>query len=414
MQRIKYWLSFIHYIQRRYVADGCKNSAAALTYMSLFAVVPLMTVMYSVLSIVPSFQAVGNEVQNFIFSNFVPATGQEVQGYLETFSQQARTLTGVGIAFLAVTALLMLKNIEQTFNAIWRTRDNRRGVSSFLLYWAVLSLGPIFIGLALGISTYLISAKVLVDHVDSIGFGMGSQLLKFSPYLLTSAAFTLLFVAVPNCRVPLKHGLIGGLLTALAFEVAKFIFTTIVANSNFQLIYGTFAAIPLFLMWIYLSWLIVLAGAEVVRALSGFEEQRAQQFSPLIVALALLELLWRKYRSGSALSEKEILHRPWLFDSQSISGDSWVDIRDKLLDGGLLRAVNANSYILGRDLNAYSLWELSTLIGCLNEHSPASGKKTDSWFTRCDQLLVDASEKNHQTLNVSLASLFASPTENDK
>ncbi len=101
------------YVQKRYVADGCSHSAAALTYMSLFALVPLLTVMYAILSAVPAFQEVGEQIQALIFDNFVPATGQEVQNYLTQFSEKARKLTGVGIAFLGVTAILMLKNIEK-------------------------------------------------------------------------------------------------------------------------------------------------------------------------------------------------------------------------------------------------------------------------------------------------------------
>ena len=112
LESFKYVLNLIKYVRLRYVSDGCSHSAAALTYMSLFAVVPLITVMYAMLSTVPATQEVGLQVQEFIFSNFVPTTGQEIQVYLEQFSQQARQLTGVGVAFLAATALLMLKNIK--------------------------------------------------------------------------------------------------------------------------------------------------------------------------------------------------------------------------------------------------------------------------------------------------------------
>jgi len=199
----------------------------------------------------------------------MPASGQEIEGYLLSFSAQARKLTGIGVAFLVVTALTMLTNIEKVFNAIWRTRGHRSGLSSFLRYWAILSLGPLCIGLALGISTYLVSLHWLAQ-VDL--FGARKLLLNAAPLLLTIVAFTLLFAAMPNCRVPIRHALIGGAVCGFCLEIAKQLFALVMANASYQLIYGTFAAIPLFLLWIYISWIIVLAGAEMVHALSGFND----------------------------------------------------------------------------------------------------------------------------------------------
>ena len=249
MQGVNYWLNFGRYVINRYREDDCNRTAAALTYTSLFAVVPLMTLMYATLSIVPAMESVSTSIESFVFENFVPTTGHEVQAYLQQFSQQARKLTGAGIGLLAITAILMLRNIENIFNKIWRTRENRKGLSSFLLYWAMLSLGPLFIGLAFAITTYLLSLKVFSEQVEAIH--LSQYLLTITPYLLTSAAFTLIFTAVPNCKVPFKHAVSGGLLTSLCFEAAKYLFALLVSNASFEVIYGTFAAIPLFLMWIY-------------------------------------------------------------------------------------------------------------------------------------------------------------------
>lgn len=404
MERFKHWIKLLFYVRQRYIADGCSDSAAALTYMSLFAVVPLMTVMYAVLSAVPAFQQVGEQVQAFIFINFVPATGQEVQGYLEQFSQQARKLTGIGIVFLAVTALLMLKNIEKTFNAIWRTRENRQGLSSFLLYWAILSLGPLCIGLALGISTYLVSLKVIFDQVDVIG--MGPQLLRLIPYLLTSAAFTLIFAAVPNCRVPIKHALTGGLITALAFEFAKLLFASIVANTSFQLIYGTFAAIPLFLLWIYLSWLIVLAGAELVHAIGGYSTRHDEPYTQITLTLAVLELLWRRHQQGELLQEHHVLQEAWLFNRHSISADNWTPIRDLLIEAGLLQIAKSGDFILGRDLNEYTLWDLSEQLGHATDIRSNPDEQYPPWFQQVTHHIEGVREHSKLELSVPLAILF--------
>lgn len=403
--RFKNYFSLIRTVQQRYVADGCSHSAAALTYMSLFALVPLLTVMYAILSAVPAFQEVGNQIQSLIFDNFVPATGKDVESYLSQFSDKARKLTGVGIAFLGVTAILMLKNIEKAFNAIWKTRENRHGLSSFLLYWAILSLGPIFIGLALAISTYLVSLKVVFDQVDVLGIGPG--LLQLLPYLLTSAAFTLIFVAVPNCRVPIKHALIGGLITALVFELAKQLFTGIVANTSYQSIYGTFAAIPLFLLWIYLSWLIVLAGAELVHAISGFNSLDDENYSDIVLTLGILELLWRRHQQGKTLREHYLLQQPWLFQRLSISAERWTPIRDKLFKGGLLRSADADHFILGRDLNRFTLWDLVQLLGHSSDTRTQPDEQLPLWFQHSIEQIEQAKHKSQQALAIPLAQLFS-------
>jgi len=157
LQAVKHQLWFWKRLFERFFEHRGVSSAAALTYTTLFAVVPLMTVTFSVLSAIPFFHGMGGQIQSFIFSNFIPSAGATVQEYLQGFSMQARHLTWVGILVLTVTAYLMLLNIEQAFNVIWHIRRSRRGVSSFLLYWAILSLGPLLLGAGFAISTYIAS-----------------------------------------------------------------------------------------------------------------------------------------------------------------------------------------------------------------------------------------------------------------
>lgn len=245
-QRLHDVLDFWRFLLQRFLADRGISSAAALTYTTLFAVVPMMTVTFAMLSAVPAFQGVGEQIQHFIFRNFVPSTGAAVQEYLWAFTEQARQLTWVGVLLLAVTAFMMLVNIEQAFNTIWRVRKSRRGVSSFLLYWAILSLGPLLLGSGFAISTYLASTSLLSGPDAVAG---AKTLLSFTPLLFSVAAFTLIYATVPNARVPLKHALIGGVFTASLFEVAKAFFGLYVSFfPGYQLIYGAFATVPLFLL----------------------------------------------------------------------------------------------------------------------------------------------------------------------
>lgn len=407
MDKLKNWYTLIDYIRHRYIVDGCDKTAAALTYMSLFALVPLLTVMYTMLSAVPSFQQSGGQIEAFIFDHFIPSTGTEVKEYLMEFSSQTRKLSGVGIIVLIITAILMLKNIEKNFNAIWRTEENRNTLSSFLLYWAILSLGPLFIGLALGISTYLLSLKVFTSDIDLIG--IGPMLLGFLPYLLTAIALSLLFAAVPNARVSIKHAVIGGLITALLFEIAKQLFTRLVAFSSYEMIYGAFAAIPLFLLWIYLSWLIVLAGAELVHALEGFHADCRHQYSDLVVSLGILEQLWQRHQTGEALREQDILRTPWLFGQYTLSSDQWTPIRSKLLAAGLITVSQSRDFILGRDLNHYSLADLCKELDLLVEPFEQEAGQLPPWFSASQEKIQQADLNNRETLSTPLAQLY----END-
>lgn len=400
-------MAFAAYCWRRFQQDECLRSAAALTYMSLFAVVPLMTVVYAMLSAVPAFAQFGAELQDFIFDHFLPASGHEIQTYLRRFSEQALTLTGWGAAFLFVTALTMMTKIEKEFNAIWRTRGNRKGLSSFLLYWAILSLGPLCVGLAIGISTYVASLGILFDHVDI--FGTRILLLNTVPWLLTSAAFTLLFAAVPNCRVPIRHALIGGAISGLCFEVGKYVFALVMKNASYQLIYGTFAAFPLFLLWIYISWVIVLAGAELVHALSGYSDPQTRQIPRITVALAVLELLWQRHQDGESLGERELLHKRRLLGHYTLSSERWAELRDTLLDAGLVKVGSDGRFLLGRDLHRYNLWQLCERFGAVpaavdipERTAPPQG----SWLSQCQRLFSELREENRQTLQIPLAELF--------
>ena len=160
-QRLNNLVEFWRFLLQRFIADKGTSNAAALTYTSLFAVVPMMTVTFSMLSAVPAFQDTGEQIQSFIFRNFVPSAGDALQQYLREFTTQARKLTWIGVAVLAATAFWMLVTIEKTFNTIWRVRQPRRGVSSFLLYWAILSLGPLLLGGGFAISTYFTSLSLI-------------------------------------------------------------------------------------------------------------------------------------------------------------------------------------------------------------------------------------------------------------
>ncbi|HEX5842365.1 MAG TPA: virulence factor BrkB family protein [Pseudomonas sp.] len=350
-QRVINLWEFWRFLWQRFLADRGGNNAAALTYTTLFAVVPMMTVTFSMLSAIPAFQDTGEQIQSFIFRNFVPSAGETLQQYLRDFTTQARQLTWIGVLVLAATAFWMLVTIEKAFNTIWRVRQPRRGVTSFLLYWAILSLGPILLGGGFAISTYIASLS-LISGPDAL---LGVQtLLKFTPLLFSVAAFTLLYATVPNAQVPLRHALLGGLFAAVLFEVAKMLFGLYVRLfPGYQLIYGAFATVPLFLLWIYLSWLIVLFGAEVVCNLGSSHQWRQRAVPRLLVVLGVLRVFHERQQSGLKVRLRDVQRQGWL-----LAEHEWEEVLEFLEQQQLVAPTGAGAWVLSRDLSHYSLAQL--------------------------------------------------------
>jgi len=214
---------YIVFVAKHFRRDDCTSRAAALSFTSLLAIVPLMTVSFWILSAFPVFEQMIQPVEDFIFSNFVPATGQVVQNYLTSFVNQASRLSLFGLVFLVITSVLLMFTIERALNRIWRVRAARRAATKFLLYWAVLSLAPILMGVGIAVSSYLATLPLWSVTIAHFGIDQG-WLLAMAPFFLSTATFTLLYVVVPNCHVVFWHGLVGAVIVAILFELAKAIF----------------------------------------------------------------------------------------------------------------------------------------------------------------------------------------------
>ncbi len=390
-------VDFWRFLLRRFLANQGPNNAAALTYTTLFAVVPMMTVTFAMLSAVPAFQDMGELIQSFIFRNFVPTTGSAIEEYLRLFTVQARQLTWVGIAFLLITALLMLLTIEKVFNTIWRVHQPRRGITSFLIYWAILSLGPLLLGAGFALSTYIASLSLISGPHPLLG---AATLLKYMPLLLSVAAFTLLYAAVPNTRVPLQHALVGGVFSAVLFEAAKKAFSFYVGFfPGYQLIYGAFATVPLFLLWIYLSWMIVLLGAELVCNLSSSREWRNRAVPRLLATFGTLRVFHQRQQSGRPVRHADLRSAGW-----PMPEDEWVEVIEFLEREQLVCRTSGGAWVLCRDLGSYPVHQL---IG----HSPwplprveqLPEKPGEHWLAPLREALAKLREEQLELFGASLA-----------
>ncbi len=393
-------VNFLIYLIKQFLNNGGIINASALTYTTLFAVVPLMTVSYAMLAAIPSFQGVGEQVQGWVFSNFVPATGEVVQGYLKDFTQQAQKLTAVGVGFLVVTSIMMMRNIEVAFNRIWRVSEQRKGMSSFLLYWAVLSLGPILIGLGLLVTSYIASLPLISDATQLVG---KARLLSILPMILSCAAFTLLYAAVPNCKVPVKNAFVGGVVVSILFETAKRGFALFAIQfPSYELIYGAFAAVPLFLVWIFISWFIILMGAELTRALTVYQHNKvAQEQSHLHTLLGIIFTLWNAQKTGESISDRIFLQKVTGLDQAG-----WDQYLPLLLTSDIVSRTEQGEYVLCRDLGTLSIGEFCT---ALPWPLPKTMNAADTgWVLALDNKLKVLSRMQASELEMTLEQLFES------
>lgn len=394
---------------RRFAENRCTENAAALTYTTLFAVVPVMTVTYSMLSAIPSMQGVSDRIQDFIFSNFVPSTGEVIQSYLHNFSQQARKLTVVGVLFLVVTSFMMLKTVDKSLNQIWQVDKVRRGVNGFLLYWAILSLGPLFLGGGFLLTSYLASIK-LVSDTTAI-FGGEQWLLKIMPLFLSTLIFTLLYSAVPSRKVPVRHAFVGAVVAAILVELAKSGFALFITLSpSYQLIYGAFAAVPLFLLWIYITWQIVLLGAVIVRSIGLFGiENDGVKLPPLISLLVLLRAFHRNFMEGRGLTYS-------LLQKQQVPGlklslEDWEYHINRLGSLGIVSKNDAGENMLQQDLRHTRLsglcdqlpWPLPTE----KQLDELAGATQEVWFNDLIGQLRTVDKHRNEALKYSLDEVLA-------
>lgn len=392
---------------RSFRDDGCKESAAALTYTTLFAIVPIMTVAFAILRAVPALQDKSAEIQSWAFDNFAPGAGEQVLSYLNEFSRQAGNLTAIGAVFLFVTSILMLRTIEGSLNRIWRVATPRSGVAGVIMYWAVLTLGPLCLGIGLGISSYLTSLSLVSDTVALLG---GMRLwLSLLPLAFTTLMLTLLYVVVPNCHVPLRQGMLGAFLAALLFELAKGGFALFIRMSpSYQVVYGAFAAVPLFLLWIYISWNIVLGGAQLVRALVVFGEYR-RPLPRLQSLLRLLELLWRRQQQGRVLRVGEVRR------ALRVAGASyWEEFRNLLMTLRLVQRTEQGDFVLIRDLSTVTLAELlDQLPWSYHDTLLVSDQLERPWERMLAQRVAQVQADSGATLALPLSELFARKQDGD-
>jgi membrane protein len=398
--------AFLKYLRRRFEADHCNRAAASLAYTSLLALVPLFTVVFVTLSAFPAFSDWREGIEGFVFKNFVPALGDQIHSYLLQFADKAKGLQAAGIIVLLVTVLAMMSTIESTFNVIWGIQKKRPLLVRFLVYWSVLTLGPVLIGAGMVATSYVISLPLLSE--TGVSGDIKTHLIAAFPVLATTIAFVMFFKLIPYRPVPLRHALIGGVVASILFEFAKRLFALFVTHfPSQQAIYGAFATVPIFLIWIYLSWVIVLLGAEITQCLTTFSVARPRRHGalarkdPLYCAYRVIMRMYEAQLDGRPTSEKDLLRQ------ESNLGYDAINAALEILDRGAWISRNdAFLWVLMRDLHRVTLLDLLRLVPSFAPVENVRSMAIDEADEQLQAKLIELGDWSESSLNVPLADLL--------
>ncbi|HFC8765191.1 TPA: YihY family inner membrane protein [Neisseria gonorrhoeae] len=295
--------AFAWFVIRRFSEERVPQAAASMTFTTLLALVPVLTVMVAVASIFPVFDRWSDSFVSFVNQTIVPQGADMVFDYIDAFRDQANRLTAIGSVMLVVTSLMLIRTIDNAFNRIWRVNTQRPWMIQFLVYWALLTFGPLSLGV--GISFMVGSVQ---DSVLSSGAQQWADALKTAARL---AFMTLLlwglYRFVPNRFVPARQAFVGALITAFCLETARFLFTWYMGNfDGYRSIYGAFAAVPFFLLWLNLLWTLVLGGAVLTSSLSYWQGEAFRRgfdsrgrFDDVLKILLLLDAAQKEGRTLS-------------------------------------------------------------------------------------------------------------------
>ncbi|MCL5255477.1 MAG: virulence factor BrkB family protein [Gammaproteobacteria bacterium] len=271
-------IKFLKHFIKRCADDRINIMAGHLTYVSLLSLVPLVAVIFAMFAAFPMFEEMRRSVEEAILANLIPTSGEAIQEYLNRFVGNANQMTVIGAIFLFVVAIMMINAIDKAMNTIWRAHNKRRLIISLAIYWMVITLGPLLVGTGIGLSSYLLSIAAFAD--EYVG-GLRNTLLAMFPFFMSLMAFMLLYVMVPNKVVRFRHAIWGAAVAAFLFEMAKRGFAMYLQYfPSYELIYGAMATIPILIVWIYLSWNIILIGAELSVSIEEFFQEESEEIPP--------------------------------------------------------------------------------------------------------------------------------------
>lgn len=399
------WFMYIRLLVRHFFDDNCTQKASSLTYTTLLSLVPILTVMLVVFSSVPALESVREQVQLAIYRNLMPSSVATISQHMSSFAQKSSNLGIIGVAGVFVTTILTLMTIETAFNQIWRVSERSGGMASVVRYWTMITVAPIILGVAFGASSTISGLSFLNQQIAGYGidWGIWAQIISF---LFTMGGFVAMYWFIPKVKVPIKNAVIAGVIVAILFEALKMVFGTIMTNfTSYEAIYGAFAAIPVFLMWLYLSWNLILLGVEISYTLTIFDSKEMAVHHPLLSLLDMLNLIYKRHQVGETVSEadlRRVLGRKEL--------PKWNLYIDELITNELITRTKDDEYVLRTDLHTVSLWQfyksMPYPLPIKDEMSQFHQADYDPWRVEIYRNLERIEGIAKDELNMSLAELF--------
>jgi membrane protein len=348
--------AFAIFLWQRFRDDRCPQSAGALAFTTLISLVPLTAAILGVLSSFPVFSRWQADLTNFVFDNFVPAAGRTVQAYLTEFANNASQATAIGVVVLLVSAVSLMMSIEDAFNRIWRVATARTAASRFVMYWTALSFGPLLLVTALALSSYLFALPLVAGYEAQLG--IKTRVLNLLPFLIVWVSLIASYLIIPNRTVRLRDAAIGALLAAALFEAAKRGFAFYLGTlTSYEQVYGALAVVPVFMLWIYLSWLVVLLGASVCAAISAFEyrglHERLAPGHEFVGLLCVVNHFADAQRTGHGLRSEDLRVR-----ERFLTDDLLLRYLSDLHRAGMVQRTEFGEWVLARSLDAVTLFDL--------------------------------------------------------
>lgn len=264
--------SYFRFLFKRMRDDNIGVLASSLSYTTILSLIPVLAVLISVFSVFPGFIDLRNELMNFILSNMMPQFGDVLKDNINSFIANANKTTFVGLIMLVAISLLLIRRIDLTLNKIWHTTQKRSRVTTFAVYWTVLTLGPILLGTSIAISSSL-AARSFFGSTSMINQG-GSFLISVIPMFLSCVIYAIMYMTVPVTKVKFVHSCIGAIFASVAQELVRRLFTLYIIHfSNYDIIYGAVAALPILMVWTHINWSVVLIGAEISSTIKDYKER---------------------------------------------------------------------------------------------------------------------------------------------
>jgi len=413
-QRAATFVAFAMYSLRRFIADGCFSASGALSYTTLVSLVPLAVIAFGTLSAFPIFAKVHDELVALVFRTLVPSIGEQAAWWFRAFADSAAQTTAVGIAGIAATGILLLVTVEDQLNLIWRVTSPRPWVQRILAYWTLITLGPLLIGISLSLSTYFeIAARQVGFGEEAVAWFATTwlhSLARAVPALLEFVALTLLYCLIPNCAVRWRDGALGAAVATVAIEILKVGFAIYIGMSSFyQTVYGALAIIPIFLLWMYISWMAVLLGAVVAAALPNWRIDERVGSIPsggvrLGFSLALIAALAGAQRRGEASSTAS------LAAELGVATTVIDEHMRPLAEAGFAAHTQEGRWVLAWSPEAATLHDLYAAL-----HLPLAGGWTEQASTPWQRLVLPAMDRivraEAAAMQVTVASLIADTLE---